>query len=118
MDDVLNKLNEIQENDETTEESRVRRRTKAYPNKAQQLIETLKKADEEKETTEEPKKAGRPATGIKRNVFSVSLETELIDEINQLSKETGLTRTMITEKALNLFMEEQASFYREMLGKK
>ena len=115
MDDLLNQLDQVQE-DDTEEEVTTRRRSRAYPNRALELKKELERANET--STDEPKKAGRPATGVKRHVFSVSLETELIDEINQLSKETGLTRTMITEKALNLFMSEQASFYREMLGKK
>lgn len=115
-DDLLNELDQIQDVVDVVETEEVipqKKRSKAYPDKAKALKEAL-----QQDAPKEVKKAGRPATGIKRSVFSASLDNELIEEINKLAEETGLSKTVIAEKALNLFMTEQAEFYREMLGKK
>lgn len=114
-DDLLNQLDQVQEDVdvETEETTTEKKRSKAYPDRAKKLKKLL-----EQEDGEEPKKVGRPATGVKRSVFSASLDNNLIKEINELAKLTGLSKTALTEKAFELFMEEQADFYREMLGKK
>lgn len=58
------------------------------------------------EQIKNPKRAGRPATGVKRSVFSTSL-----------SGATGITKSMLTEKAFELFFEQQGDFYEELLEK-
>jgi hypothetical protein len=114
-DDLLNELDQVQEKVEVEESVSEKKRSKAYPDKAKALKESLQQNDDD---LKEPKKAGRPATGIKRSVFSASLDNNLIAEINELAKSTGLSKAALTEMAFELFMEEKAPFYREMLGKK
>lgn len=122
-DDLLNQLDQVQEETSEIDAPTIeKKRSKAYPDKAKELKKALEQEanaeDVQETTTLEPKKAGRPATGIKRSVFSASLDKKLIKEINDLAKETGLTKATLTEMAFELFMEEKAPFYREMLGKK
>ena len=123
-DDLLKQLDQVQEEvTETDVTATEKKRSKAYPDKAKALKKALEQESntddiQEETTPPEPKKAGRPATGIKRNVFSASLDKKLIEEINDLAKATGLSKAALTEMAFELFMEEKAPFYRKMLGKK
>lgn len=62
---------------------------------------------EESETkVNEPRKAGRPSTGQKRKVFSVSIDEDVIKEFNSVIKSKMQNKSLVVEELMKMYLEK------------